>query len=469
MKLSEILSTRVRKRRNSFFPTMDGAQPTKIIEQIKAIHKRWPAVAGIIRSLKSPEEICAAFLPRLDGSIPKSDEYWQGVSWIDICEAVRALWESGLWDLEKYSGLRQFLDAILRKQPRPHMLLTYLNVYMDTFDSNSERTRALSKLLKARKEKLPDMIQDLDKQYDLLSPERAVDKLAILLEGLEDPFNELKAIGIQAPHSLGLMEKVHERYLINLRPSLSEGDAHAHDHIFRWICPNNVERYEIVALQSIDAILLPLEGKEATLAEDRRDKITSLITGNFGDPRLRRNKPQWISDRAIKVLKAMLTGATLRAFLDIVSNVIRNERDYHMWPTRRRFWEALYDDGDIVEAWVILSKEGEREAERLSGQGSSIGKLEYARADFAQASGDVGKCFLLLRLSERCGGKVILEGSHNFKVHIYEPDDKVCPPFYESSYQVSELRRTGSHEPIIHNVKWRNKVKEIIYTRAFDR
>jgi hypothetical protein len=379
---------------------------------------------------------------------------------------VQVLWGSDLWSTENYRGLRSFLLETLKRQPRPYLLRAFLNAYLDTFHAPSERTKALGQVLKQNTKRLPASIQLLAQDYELFSPDAVVDNLAMLLEDLDDPFTELKTYGIQSPHALGLMEAVHKQYLENLGDRLARADKRAQEHILNWVAPDRIaSKFDSMAARSLDAILLPLENGVSTLSDEMRDELAGKISGKFGDPRVSMRSP-WatVDPRSLSVMKLLLTGASFRVFLDVVTKVIVHQRDHHMWPNRRQFWESLWEKGEIVDAWVILSRDGEREARQLSETKSSMTSLAYGKADFSGAARDEGKCFLLIRLSEQCGGKVVLEGSHNFRVHIYEPNDEACPDFHKPTYPVSDLRREGSYMAISHFANWINKVTRIIYS-----
>ena len=135
----------------------------------------------------------------------------------------------------------------------------------------------------------------------------------------------------------------------------------------------------------------------------------------------------------------------MRLFLDVISKV----EDSHMWAPRRDFWLGLYEQGRISEAWVAFSDEGAREAQRLSSaEGNKV--MEFGRQRQRQNTS-----LLLMRI----GKAIVIEGSHNYRVHIFRSSDPQAPAFYRKSYDCEDIRRLPGSETQVHLGNWQERVR----------
>lgn len=184
-----------------------------------------------------------------------------------------------------------------------------------------------------------------------------------------------------------------------------------------------------------NALLLPYRGSyvEKTIKDQTLNFLISLE--GLGDPRT--NSGNWVGmPDARDIAVSWLTEQALRQFLDVVEAVNPNEN----WPYRRRFWESMYDNGVIREAWVVLDHEGAGEARRRFGNNTRFG--QFRSGGGVQA----GHAVLLLRI----GRGVCAEWSFSGQCRFWEDADHPgAPKLYQTSYDADFLRRGRRYAPVL--------------------
>lgn len=189
-----------------------------------------------------------------------------------------------------------------------------------------------------------------------------------------------------------------------------------------------------------NALLLP--NRDRALEKAVKDQILNFLISleGLGDPRTRPGN--WVNaPDARDVAVSWLTEQALRQFLDVVEAVNPNEN----WKYRRRFWETMYVNGIIAEAWVVLDAEGVSEALRRFGKNTRFGRFTFGGG--VQA----GHAVLLLKI----GRGVCAEWSFNGKCRFWEDADKTgAPELYKDQYDADFLRTGRRYPPaeeIIHS------------------
>jgi hypothetical protein len=91
---------------------------------------------------------------------------------------------------------------------------------------------------------------------------------------------------------------------------------------------------------------------EATPPPEVQHTLMSELLRTLGDPR--HNHAGWLGVRreAIETVSRWLTGRTMDAFFEILQHTQDD-----IGPYRRRFWEAYFHAGHILEAWVALGED----------------------------------------------------------------------------------------------------------------
>ena len=126
-----------------------------------------------------------------------------------------------------------------------------------------------------------------------------------------------------------------------------------------------------------------------------------------------------------------------------------------MWAPRRVFWLDLYRDGHIQEAWVALSDEGRRIADRRAREARDNTLLCFGRQTVGGARANTS--LLILRVNRR----IVVEGSHNYKVHVFRPGEPGCPSLYLNAYDCESVRESQpGHEARSHIGDWQAWVRQ---------
>ena len=269
------------------------------------------------------------------------------------------------------------------------------------------------------------------------------------------PFNALLKNGIKAPHSSGLMERAHEEFLAQLAPQIKLQNGAAIETMLEWINPqmcDSVLRGKGAA-NAVDTILLACHQQEPNISIKK--KIKSRLVAAYGDPRLERTGI-WAgcSKEAKKVILKWITGETIQAFFEIISQCERS----HMWTDRRDLWIDLYKSNRITEAWFALSPRGVQIARDLA-ERTEAPSLENFAENRSSSAQDREKCLLIMRIS----GRWVVEGSHSFKTHIFQSGDISSVIPYKDMYTCEQFRRAAWAEQIWHHANWRNKVMEELF------
>lgn len=187
-----------------------------------------------------------------------------------------------------------------------------------------------------------------------------------------------------------------------------------------------------------------------------RDRIIEA----FGDPRYKdktgaKAKAVWplVAPDRRNILLRWLAGQSIEALLDVITKATGN----HMWPPRHYFWKSLYDRGLVTEAWIALSKPAMDIAGRLfSDREDRLGQT----AALQNASGNKkGTCLLIMKV----GRYTVVEGSHDYRIHLFLNTDRRAPALYEGEYNAEKIMLPQNHRMTrIHDIHgaWQNWVEE---------
>lgn len=183
-----------------------------------------------------------------------------------------------------------------------------------------------------------------------------------------------------------------------------------------------------------DSLLLPyrMRAPEKAIKDRTLDLLISLE--ELGDPRTRSGN--WVGmPEARNVAISWLTEQALRQFLDVVEAVNPNPN----WRYRRKFWEAIYAEDLIREAWVVLDRVGASAARRSFGDNAQFGR-------FTAGGGiQTGHAVLLLRIGEG----VCAEWSFNGRCRFWADAQRSgAPKLYEKDYDPDFLRTGRRYAPV---------------------
>jgi hypothetical protein len=438
MRLSERLAEPVRPGR------VEAPPPAPLEAAVARIRARWPDLPSLPAEADR-EKILRRFARRVESSD------WEGCT---LAEAARALRIACLPEFRQrvyLKALRLLLDEV-RNQRKPLLVSAALAAYLDTWEQDNVYTRALSQRLSglaptdfpARWRRL---VAGFPEMFDATAAHLAV---AARMERSADPWTELRSLGVENPHGPGLWAAAQGEWLKRIASTLTTEAGI--DRLLRWLRPDEA-REALPAARAVAVIeaLIRAWG-ERVPPEGLVDRMTGRLSDLYGDPRLSPGGPWGAMERGLlETYRRWLTGANLRLFLDVITEAERRytrAEESHMWAPRRKFWLDLYEQGRIREAWPAFSPEATLVARDMLGRRNL--RLEYGR----QTGRSNNTSILIMRI----GDKVVVEGSHNYKVHIFCAAARSKPTLYGGSYDCDDIRLTPKHGEVAHTSSWEYRV-----------
>lgn len=371
---------------------------------------------------------------RLEKSVAAWD--WTDIKVGDLSQVVRAVFSG---NVKVSRETREFLKRELEVTSNPVFLQVLCDLYFEFWDRGSARTRWLAGVIVAARTHLPlNRAQSINALPALFDPDDAPELLAALMVQENDAYGWLVEHGVPAPHAGELMRLTHLAWLQALPDVTSEEVV---ENLLNWLSPaGQPSLQDDRAARTIEKLLHPwLSGNAPPQLSNR---ILEYILETYGDPRNQR-ADFWslVSDRHRKVLIRWLAGQSMDALLSIITRSTAN----HMWPPRHRFWKGLYDRGLISEAWIALSASASADAADMFRRTND--------AIFTMASRQVARsrkdtCLLIMRI----GSYTVVEGSHDYRLHVFHSSDPAAPKFYEDQYDAEALTlEMGHRDTRIHD------------------
>jgi len=407
------------------------------------ILSRWPDVV-VTPPEKDRERLVQEMLRRL------TDNKWDDTPLALVTSAARALFDLKRRERHNLEELRNFYYKEIEVSTRRSFLDAMLSVYLQTYEPRAPHTRSLAKALDSAWGHIGTRWQQLRKNLpELLEPDRAPDSIAKKMRGMDDCWRELQALGLRTPHAPGLMDHAHLAFVQLMCPILK--NRAALDQLFSWLKPEGHQARMSGAAEAITAVLEPWLKQDPFQQE--MSFITEKLQGLYGDPRVG-GGGAWagVPPAHLSVLMRWLTGENIRFFLDVVSAVEEN----HMWEPRRKFWLSLHEQKRIDAAWVAFSETGARHATKLLNSRKSRNIPSFGRQT---AGGNrIDTSLLILKI----GNKIVVEGSHNYKVHIFREIDLRAPKLYRPTYDCEKIRLIAGADAKMHLGNWQSWVLERI-------
>ncbi|TAU90990.1 hypothetical protein ELI41_21815 [Rhizobium leguminosarum] len=427
------------KQRQFTSPALPSLNPLR--SGAERIMTRWPDVVA-----NPPEKDREKLVTMVREKLERDD--WEDTKLSLITSAGRALFDEDRRDRPDLAGVRDFYFRETRASTRAGFLSGIFSIYMDSFDAEAEHTWQLAGALSAVKGRLGARWRImLDAIPEMLAPDAVADAIARQMVFMDDLWTSLQALGIRSPHAPGLMNAVHLAYVKQMEPHL---DKRAEmERLIEWLKPVGREAKTTGAGEALSALLGHWVIRTPS-ADDLR-YLTENIIGIYGDPRVQRGGV-WsaVPEPRLAVILRWLTGENIRFFLDVVSAV----EDSHMWEPRRKFWLGLHTRGRVDAAWVAFSDSAQKEAMRRS----SAGRATLAFGKQTAGYGRANTSLLVLKV----GRKIIVEGSHSYKVHIFDESNQKSPALYQRSYDCEQIRLIPGAKSKSHNGDWQSWVLEQI-------
>ncbi len=376
---------------------------------------------------------------------------WAGCLLSLVCAAGRALFDPERRDRADLADLRAFFFAETAVTDRVPLLHAMTAAYLDSFVPDAPHTRQLASALAEARPRLRGWPKTLFTHLpELLEPNAAVDSLACRMVDDPDPYAMLVRRGIRAPHAPGLMDHVHLCFVTRLAPDLDQ-QATA-DRLLDWLRPHGQPLRRSGAAEAITALLRPWSQRNP--APDRQSMLTRRLVDMYGDPRTTRGDP-WnrVAPTERAVFLRWLTGETLHLLFDAITDSLTDPDEQRMWTARRVFYLDLHRQRRIDAAWVAFAPDGELRARRIlqaSGHGTG---MQFGR----QTAG--GNRIHTSLLIARIGTKTVVDGSHNYKVHVFANSHPAVPTLFKEHYDCEQIRlSTPGPMSRAHLGDWQNWV-----------
>jgi len=385
-------------------------------------------------------------LDQLVGMLGKNVDSWDwhGIKVGDIALVVRAAFSQ---TVAVNTAVREFLEREILASTNPAILQAVCETYLAAWERSASRTIWLAKAIQNRSQHLPmNWKRCFLNHPELLDPEAAPEHMAAKMAEQRDPFKWLIAAGIASPHSGQLMRELHFAWLRVLPETRSDDEI---QQIFSWMFPTDIPVLDgELAASAVEKLLKPWSSVQPP--GDIRKLLLNKLVETYGDPRNQRAE-FWalVAEPSRKVLVRWLAGASMDALLSIITNSTAN----HMWPPRHAFWKGLYDRGLIDEAWVALSPAAHDNGTSMF-QATQNPIYTMVGKQIAKSRRDT--CLLIMRI----GRFTVVEGSHDYRVHVFQSSDRAAPLFYQEEYDAETITlpkfhwNTRIHDQPGHWMKW---------------
>ncbi len=438
MRLSERLAEPVRLGR------LDLCSLTPLESAVRRIHERWSDLPKLPTEADR-EKILRRFALRVENNT------WDGRT---LAEAARAPRIACLPEFRQtifLAALRLLLDEVVI-QKRPLLVSSALAAYLETWEQGNLYTQALAqRLVRLLPEDFPARWRRLVASFPhLFDSHGAHLAVAESMAKADNPWADLRALGVPDPHGAGLWQAAQGEWLKRIAATLTTEEGI--ERLLCWLRPDPTRPALPPARAAAVIEALIHAWGERVPPEGLVDRITSRLSDLYSDPRLTMAAPWAAMDRGVlDTYRRWLTGANLRLFIDVITEAERlftRAEEAQMWEPRRNFWLRLYEQGRIREAWPAFSPEAAHVARERLGR-------RNVRLDHGHQTGRSNNTSILIM---RIGDKVVVEGSHNYKVHVFCASARSAPQLYERSNDCDDIRRRSKHAEIQHIGYWQGRV-----------
>lgn len=437
MKLSDVFL----KPLTLFKPAMPVSKD--LSAKVLSIHTRWP---DVVREVAERDR--ETVLRKLLGYVESWQ--WDDVKMSFVCSGAAIVFDKEFRAQDDFAVLQDFYLRETIVTDSSSFISAMISAYMRSYEPGSTHTNKIKNCLDIASDHMSDKWKKIIDQIPaFFDASQAHQALANKMFAMDAPWKELKQFGIMRPHDPGLMSYAHLAYIVLLAPELNHR-ANI-EKLFAWLKPEGRSSALMSgAAEAINALLSHWLNKQPD--EELSRYLTETLVAFYEDPRLSRGGVWGSVDEACRnLIINWLTRENILFFLDVVSDV----EDSHMWEPRRNFWLNLYHQGRIDSAWVAFSAEADIRARSIKKAMREGATFTFGRQ---VASGRKNTSLLILKIG-RC---IVVEGSHNYKVHIFNGNNAKAPELFKLSYDCEHIRMLPNPVAIPHLSGWQDKVREQI-------
>lgn len=368
------------------------------------------------------------------------EDDWCKFSMNHVVRVADLLFSAKHRDRTDWAALRNFITSEIVASTKHGFLNPMLRIYLDTFVPGADHSCVLANALRVARPVLATgrwsrLIASLP---DLFNPDVAAQSLANRMSDMPDPWTGLRELGIRHPHGPGLVDAAHVHYLAALASRLDQRATV--ETLLAWLKPPGQPARVMGAAEAITALLRPW--MQRAPLKQMQELLVNQIADFYGHPKVNRHAVWNQVDPAMEALfLRWITGADIRFLFKTLAEVERN----HMWADREDFWWTLYEQGRIDEVWIAFNDSGYRAA---------MAKLPEADRHmakrFGRQVGEKDKSLLIMRI----GGKIVIEGTFNFKVHVFNASASRAPKLYQAKYDAADIRNLQGSDTKSHLGDW---------------
>lgn len=423
---------------------------TRLIAAKKRVLDRWPDIVP-----DPPERDHKAIILQMLALLDSNR--WEDVKMSFVLRALKVAFGPNCRSRDDVAPIIDFAFAELEATTQPTFLNAMVAIYLSSYQPGADHSSDLGSKISSKRELLSGKWRAIEETYPtLFDASRAHDDIADSMLDMDEPWQGLKANGFPNPHATGLMDYVHAAYVDRIRPNLNMESWL--DVLFKWLNPEPGKRKTSGSIEVIEAVLGHWVRK--TASDQARQAVTEYLVNQYNDPRTNRSLWVGVAEDYMNVIFSWLTREDLRFFTSVVDATQKDPQ----WQPRKKFWLKLYDEGLIEQAWVAFCPSAERYARtHLIRSGFADNVRRFAKQSKGGARSDTS--ILIMKI----GSKIVVDGCHNYRTHIFNIDDPVAPKLFRREYDCDDDVMRLSPEskahtnPIYH---WENWVRATIKQRV---
>lgn len=422
---------------------------TRLIAAKKRVLDRWPDIVPDPPD-RDHEAIILQMLAILDSN------RWEDVKMSFVLRALKVAFGPNFRNRDDVAPIIDFAFAELEVTTQPTFLNAMVAIYLASYEPHADHSIKLGAKITTQKGLLSGKWRAIEETYPTFFDARqAHDNIAASMVDMQEPWLGLKANGFSNPHAAGMMDHVHAAYVDKIYPNLNIQSWL--ETLFKWLNPEPGKRKTSGSIEVIEAVLGHWVRKAAS--EQIRQTVTEYLTNQYNDPRTNRSLWVGVADDYMNVIFSWLTSEDLRFFTSVVDATQKDPQ----WQPRKQFWLQLFDEGLIEQAWVAFSPSAERYARtHLIRSGFTDNVRRFGRQSKGGSRSDTS--ILIMKI----GRKIVVDGCHNYRTHIFNIDDPVAPKLFRSAYDcdadvmdLTPWAKAHSHIP-----SWSQWVRDSIHSKT---